>query len=125
MKPGEKLAKLLGKGGKSALAKAIGMSPTSVGRYLVELDEDTIDDGAWLKIARALESKFGIKPETIRALPVLSIAFPSNEPPLTPLLDQFRDEQLAALLRIMKAPRERLEPLIAVAEYRLQHSKKN
>jgi hypothetical protein len=102
---------------QSDLARALRVTPTSVGRWFRQLDEGTIDDKAWAQIADAL-SAHGIDVGPIRPVrKVLTI-----DTSLTPHLDAFKTkDQLQALIGILEGSdkQQARELLLVMARDRL------
>jgi hypothetical protein len=103
---------------QAALARDLGVTPTSVVRWFRQLDEGVINDAAWSDIARMLSDKYSIDVTDIR--PVVPMT--TLDTSLMPYLDAFEDKaQLEALIKILEGShrQEARSLLIVLARDRL------
>jgi transcriptional regulator with XRE-family HTH domain len=118
MKPGDKLKSLLKSVNKNQedLARATGITGTSISRYFKWLNAGTLDDKQWATMVKGLR-KLGIDPEQVRPIPR-----PTRLPvDLLPHLDTFDHEQLKALIAILASDDDDAREFVrAVAEDRLR-----
>lgn len=123
MKISERIKKALEDSGssQSAVAEICNVTPTSVGRWLKWLDEDTITDDQWGDFARGLKA-VGLSPEEYRPLPVPK---PRLRMELLPLLNLFPDkkEHLEALIKIASSDDAARDTLLLVLQDRLTRMK--
>lgn len=102
---------------QSQLARDLQVTSTTIGRYMKQLDADTIDERTWAQIAGVLSSRYGITTESVR--PVRQSAL-SVDATLTPYLDVFKaDGHLAALVDILEGTQGARDLLLFLARDRL------
>lgn len=91
---------------KAQLARDLGVTSTSIGRWFMELDDGTIADHAWTRLGGLLASKYGIDAAKLRPLPkAASVQAPSLDTSLVPHLDAFTTkEELTFLVRQLERP---------------------
>jgi hypothetical protein len=104
MKPGDKLLRDLEDAGKSQaeLGRACSkpVSPTTVGRWIDGLNNDTITNDQWRKMLVGVR-RVGLDPESYKILP--PPADVTLDGSLLPLVDKFSREQLKDLQAILEA----------------------
>lgn len=106
---------------QSRVGREMGMTPTSIGRYLDWLDEGSLNDDQWRDMAMALE-RLGISAENVKPVPPTT---PKRLPTdLVPLLDLFTTRtQVEALIKVATGPEGARELLALMAAERLKFIK--
>lgn len=103
---------------QSQLARDMGITATSIGRYMKQMDNDTIDDHVWARMAEILRRKYAIEADSVR--PVRKPLTVDDS--LTPHLEAFKTkEQLEALIKILEGSdkQQARDLLIVIARDRL------
>lgn len=121
MKPGDKLLTLLKKANvsQSKVGRMLGKAPTSVKRYVEQLNEDALPNDKWMALSAVL-LELGIEAQEIKPLPIIVSRPSAHASALVSLLDLFKPDQLEALLKILNAHPAQVEILKAVAEDRVK-----
>lgn len=120
-RPGSRLQALLGRHQPPVrqvqLAHDLGVSATTIVRYLRALDDGTLDERVWGQVARMLADKYQIDVTEIR--PVRATL--SVDASLVPYLDGFDGTQLEALVKILEGSHQQAarDLLLVVARDRL------
>lgn len=85
---------------QAALARDLGVTPTTMWRYVKGLDDGDIDERRWLQLVDILAKKYGVDATVIRAVKAPALTVDTS---LTPYLDRFAEpEQLEALIAILE-----------------------
>ncbi len=100
---------------QAMLARDMGLTPTSIFRYIKALNDGSIDDGVWAQLAELLKTKYGIDVTPLR--PVRAAV--TLDTSLVPLLDAFEKGQLEALAKILEGPRQARDTVLVLARDRL------
>jgi hypothetical protein len=97
---------------QSHLARALGRTTTTVGRYFKQLDDGTIDDQVWAQMADILTHRFDIDAPSVRPVRATAMTVDTS---LTPYLDKFEaKEHLEALIKILESPDQPARDLLVV-----------